>query len=142
MEFYRVTGRQLEPHHKSTSAWTVGFLGRALVSDFVIDPGRAPLNQRTTQQRRMDSMKTLIAQIKNVVPEGVKIAATIIFAIGVICMTIFAFRAGLADAVAARGGAPPTAILSAASLVMGIGLALWLLALGYIYADAKRRSMP
>ncbi len=87
-------------------------------------------------------MKTLITQIKNIVPEGVKIAATIIFAIGVICMTIFAFKAGLADAVAARGGAPPTAILSAACLVMGIGLALWLLALGYIYADAKRRSMP
>jgi hypothetical protein len=89
----------------------------------------------------MDRMKTLIAQIRNVVPKGVKIVATIVFTVGVVCMGVFAFRAGLADAHVTRGG-PPPALIAAGALFCGTLIALWLLAMGYIYPDAKRRGMP
>ena len=87
-------------------------------------------------------MKTLITQIKNVVPKGIKVTAATVFAIGVICMAVFAFKSGVADAHATRGGAPPASLLSAFSLLAGIFVALWLLAMGYIYADSKHRGMP
>ena len=86
-------------------------------------------------------MNTLIAQIRNVVPKGVKIVATVIFSIGVICMAIFAFMAGVSDAHATRGF-PPAPLMSAGALFFGTFIAAWLLTMGYIYADAKRRGMP
>ena len=86
-------------------------------------------------------MNTLITQIKNVVPKGMKVVATIVFAIGIIGMAIFAFKAGLSDANVTHGG-PPVAILSAASLALGLIIAFWLLLVGYVYADSKRRGMP
>jgi hypothetical protein len=89
----------------------------------------------------MDRMNTLIAQIRNVVPKGVKIVATIVFSIGVIGMATFAFRAGMSD-VHATHGLPPAVLLSGGSLFFGTLIAAWLLTLGYIYADAKRRGMP
>jgi hypothetical protein len=89
----------------------------------------------------MDRMNTLIAQIKNVVPKGVKIVATVIFSIGVICMAIFAFMAGVSDAHATRE-LPPAPLMSAGALFVGTFIAAWLLTMGYIYADAKRRGMP
>src|ERR1044072_8020225 len=90
----------------------------------------------------MDRMKTLITQLRDVVPQGMKTFAAIVFGIGVICMGVFAYKAGVADAHITRAGGPPSAVISAVSLLVGTVVALWLLTLGYIYADAKRRGMP
>src|ERR1043165_9094847 len=142
MGLHRPTGPQVEPHRKSSTDGTVVLVGRAVVIVFALDPHRAPLNQRTTQQRRMDRMNTLLTQINVVIPRGIKIVAIIAFNIGFICMGIFAYKAGMADAYTTRGGGRPAAIFSVVSLVVGTVVALWLLTLGYIYADAKRRGMP
>jgi hypothetical protein len=90
----------------------------------------------------MDSMKTLITQIKDVVPKGAKVAALIFFIAAVLCAAAFAFHAGVIDAQAHRSMGPSAAAIPLAAVALGTVGGLWLLAVGYIYADAKRRGMP
>ena len=80
-------------------------------------------------------MNTLVAQIKAVVPQGVKVAAIIIFSLGIGCAAVVGFLAGVSDGRRGNLG------VAAGSLVFGVVVALWLLAIGYVYADAKRRGM-
>ena len=87
-------------------------------------------------------MKTLITQIKNVVPRGVKITATIVLCMGVACAGVFAFMSGVSDTHVVRGTDMPAAVAISFALLAGTLVALWLLAMGYIYADSKRRGMP
>lgn len=87
-------------------------------------------------------MKTLIAHINDVVPRGMKVAATVVFFLAVACGGVLIFLSGMADTHATAHPGVRAAVTSSIALVMGTVVALWLLALGYIYADAKRRSMP
>jgi hypothetical protein len=90
----------------------------------------------------MDRMKTLITQIKDVVPRGVKITATIVLCLGVICAGVIAFISGVSDAHAFRDKGMPVSVAISFALLAGVMVSLWLLAMGYIYADSERRGMP
>ncbi len=87
-------------------------------------------------------MKELIAQIKTVVPRGVRIASTIVFAVAVAVAVVLAFLSGVSDAQATAHPGVRAVFLSGIAVLAGIIVALWLMALGYIYVDAKRRGMP
>ena len=86
-------------------------------------------------------MKTLINEIKKVVPKGMKVFAVIALVAAAICATVFTFMSGVTDAHAAHPDMPRVVAIPLALLV-GTVVALWFLAMGYIYGDAKRRGMP
>src|SRR5689334_7978501 len=86
-------------------------------------------------------MKTLITEIKEVVPKGMKVTAVIALVAAAICATVFAFMSGIADAHSAHSDMP-RAVAIPLALLVGTFVVLWLLAMGYIYADAKSRGMP
>jgi hypothetical protein len=86
-------------------------------------------------------MNSLMNQIKNVVPKGMKIVAAIVIAAALICATVFAFMSGVQDAHATRN-VMTAPVASGLGLFVATVVAAWLLLLGYVYGDAKRRGMP
>jgi len=86
-------------------------------------------------------MKTLITEIKAVVPKGMKVFAVIAIVAAALCATVFAFMSGFTDAHSTHPDMPRVVAIPLVLLV-GTMVALWLLAMGYIYGDAKRRGMP
>jgi Phospholipase_D-nuclease N-terminal len=80
------------------------------------------------------------------VPKGVKIAAAIVFVCALIAgLFIGAWQAYIAG-LNSLNGIPPGVWASLIGLGMGllVGtlIAIWLLCVGYVYADARRRAMP
>jgi hypothetical protein len=79
----------------------------------------------------------------NVVPRGVQIVAGIVVACGAFVGPL----AGVIERMRERHPHGPVAMLGAGSLGLVLGLflscviAIWLLCLGFVYADAKRRAM-
>jgi hypothetical protein len=89
---------------------------------------------------------TAISQISALVPQFVQRAAGILLVFAVASGCVYTFLVGSAD-----GSATVFKLGSSVardSLPWGIGmfagilLAVWLMLLGYVYADAKRRNMP
>jgi hypothetical protein len=82
----------------------------------------------------------------NLVPKGVKITAAIVFACALIVGPVSgAFQghvAGLNSPHGIPSGVLASAIGFGLGLVVGTVIAIWLLCLGYVYADARRRTMP
>jgi hypothetical protein len=82
----------------------------------------------------------------SLVPKGVKIAAAIVFAVAVIFGPLFGAWQGYVDGLRTSHGIASGAMLSAiglgVALLMGAIVAFWLLCVGYVYADARRRAMP
>jgi hypothetical protein len=84
-------------------------------------------------------------QVLSVVPRGMRIAALCVVSLGVLIGPI----AGLIEGVVTRRGHPsamPPGCLAAVGLggglVLGGFVATWLLCLGFVYGDARRRAMP
>lgn len=68
-------------------------------------------------------------QFLNVVPKPVKVAASLFFCCAVIIGPVVGFMKG-------------TWAGPGLGLFLGAVIAVWLLCLGYVYADARRRAMP
>jgi hypothetical protein len=86
-----------------------------------------------------------IRQFLSVVPKPVKTAAAILFVCAVIGGVVVGYLQGWSSCSMHVGGAPP---LTGAMVGFVVGLlgggftAIWLICLGYVYADARRRAMP
>lgn len=82
----------------------------------------------------------------SLVPKGVKITAAIVFACALIVGPVIgAFQghvAGLNSPHRIPSGVLAPAIGFGLGLLVGTVIAIWLLCLGYVYADAQRRTMP
>jgi hypothetical protein len=82
----------------------------------------------------------------SLVPKGVKIAAAIVFASALIVGPLIGAVQGHADGVKSLNGVPPAVfgpmIGLGFGLLTGTFVAFWLLCLGYVYSDARRRAMP
>jgi Phospholipase_D-nuclease N-terminal len=82
----------------------------------------------------------------SLVPKGVKVAAAVVFACALIVGPFIGAWQGHAAGLNTLNGVPPGVLASAIGLGMGLVVgtfaALWLLCLGYVYADARRRAMP
>lgn len=87
-----------------------------------------------------------IRQFLSVVPKSVKLAAAIVFSCAVIIGPVVGFINGASGAWDSAYGVPSVVLASAAGfgvgLLGGALIAIWLLCLGYVYADARRRAMP
>ncbi|HZC44657.1 MAG TPA: hypothetical protein VE195_10805 [Acidobacteriaceae bacterium] len=79
-------------------------------------------------------------------PKGVKVAAAMVFACALIAGPIVGAYQGFVAGLNSLNGVPPGGL--GAGIGLGVGLlagtfiAIWLLCLGYVYADARRRAMP
>jgi hypothetical protein len=81
----------------------------------------------------------------SLVPKGVKVAAGIVFACVFISGPIISAYEGYVGGLSNPDGISPIVFVLAVgsgSLLVGALLALWLVCVGYVYADARRRSMP
>lgn len=82
----------------------------------------------------------------NLVPKGVKIAAAIIFGLALLAGPMIGMWQGYADGVHTSRGVAPVGLATTIGLGMGLLIGaffvVWLLCLGYVYADARRRAMP
>lgn len=82
----------------------------------------------------------------SLVPKGVKVAASIVFGSALIVGPVIgAFQGHVAGLNSPHG--MPSGVLASAigfglGLLVGTVIAIWLLCLGYVYADARRRAMP
>ncbi len=87
-----------------------------------------------------------IRQFLSVVPKPAKVAAAIVFGCAVIIGPVIGFMNAASGPWESAYGVPSVVLGSAAGI--GVGLlggaliAVWLLCLGYVYADAQRRAMP
>ena len=88
---------------------------------------------------KSDSFWTLI-------PKGVKIAAAVVFVCALIAGPLIGACQGHIAGINTPNGIPPVVLPSAigfgGGLVVGACVAFWLLCIGYVFADARRRSMP
>jgi hypothetical protein len=82
----------------------------------------------------------------SLIPKGVKAAAAVVFACALIIGPFIGAWQGHVAGLNTLNGVPPGVLASAIGLGMGLVVgtfvAFWLLCLGYIYADARRRAMP
>lgn len=82
----------------------------------------------------------------SLVPKGVKIAATVVFACALVAGPLIGVLQGHGAGLNNLSGMSPgffaPAIGLGMGLVVGTFVAFWLLGLGYVYADARRRAMP
>jgi hypothetical protein len=82
----------------------------------------------------------------SLIPKGVKVAATIIFVCVLIAGPLIAAWQGHAAGLNNMNGIAPGVVASAIGfglgLLVGTIIATWLLCVGYVYADARRRAMP
>ncbi len=80
------------------------------------------------------------------IPKGVKVAATIVFVCALLAAPVIAISQWHASGPSALHGTPPALLAAAiglgAGLLGGAVVAFWLLCVGYVYADARRRTMP
>lgn len=79
-------------------------------------------------------------QFWNVVPSPAKAIAFAILGLGVLIGLAFGFREGLDTGQLPIWIQPIAGV--AFGLLFGSLVALWILCLGYVYADARRRAMP
>ncbi len=80
------------------------------------------------------------------IPKGVKVAATLVFVCALIAAPIIGVSQWHASGPNALQGNPPAFLTAAiglgAGLLVGALIAFWLLCVGYVYDDARRRAMP
>jgi hypothetical protein len=84
-------------------------------------------------------------QVLSVVPRGVRIAALCVVSLGVLIGPIAGFIEGTVTQRGHPSAMPPgclAAVGLGGGLLFGGFLALWLLCLGFVYGDARRRAMP
>jgi hypothetical protein len=89
---------------------------------------------------------TAISHINALVPQLVQRSARVLLVCAVASACVYTFLVGSADgsATAFRLGSsvPRDPLPWGLGMFAGILLAVWLMLLGYVYADAKRRNMP
>jgi hypothetical protein len=82
----------------------------------------------------------------SLVPKGVKVAAAIVFACALVIGPLIAAAQWHVASLNAVNGTSPVILALAIGLGVGLSIgtlvAIWLLCLGYVYADAHRRAMP
>lgn len=82
----------------------------------------------------------------SLIPKGVKVAATVVFVCALIVGPLIGACQGHVAGLNNLNGIPPGVLASVIGLGMGLVVgtlvAFWLLCLGYVYADARRRAMP
>ncbi len=89
-----------------------------------------------------------VRQFLDVVPKSVKTVAFVIGGGGAVVGLAGALFKGHAEGRLSGPGASFPVLVSIAAPGFGLGLvasiviAIWILALGYVYADARRRAMP
>lgn len=80
------------------------------------------------------------------IPKGVKVAATVVFGCALVAGPIIGAWQGRMAGLNNLNGISPAVLSSAIGLGMGLlagtFVAFWLLCVGYVYADARRRTMP
>jgi hypothetical protein len=80
------------------------------------------------------------------IPKGVKVAATVVFVCALVAGPIIGAWQGRMAGLNNLNGISPAVLSSAIGLGMGLlagtFVAFWLLCVGYVYADARRRTMP
>jgi hypothetical protein len=80
------------------------------------------------------------------IPKGVKIAAPVVFVCVFVAGALIGACHGHVAGLNHLNGIPPIILPSVigwgAGMVIGACMAFWLLCLGYVYADARRRAMP
>lgn len=87
----------------------------------------------------------VLDRFRKVVPRSIQVAASLVFVVALFCAMYFIYASGSADAQLHRGVSPQThsvAAIACIALCSSLFIAGWLLALGYVYGDAKRRGMP
>ncbi len=87
-----------------------------------------------------------LRQFLDVVPKSVKTVALVVAGGGVLIGLVGALIKGNLDGQFASRGTPFAVSASIAGLglglLAGVVIAIWVLGLGYVYADARRRAMP
>jgi len=89
-----------------------------------------------------------VRQFLDVVPKTVKTVASVIAGGGMLIGLVGAVvKANTNGQISARGASFPVLASIAArglgfGLLAGVVISLWVLGLGYVYADARRRGMP
>lgn len=82
----------------------------------------------------------------SLIPKGVKVAAIIVFVCALIAGPFIGAWQGHLACLNNMNGIAPGVLASAiglgVGLVVGALVAFWLLCLGYVFADARRRAMP
>ncbi|HTU51806.1 MAG TPA: zinc ribbon domain-containing protein [Acidobacteriaceae bacterium] len=82
----------------------------------------------------------------SLIPKGVKIAAAVVFVCALIAGPVIGTWQGHMAGPNTMNGIPSGALTAAIGLgiglVVGAFVAFWLLSLGYVYADSRRRAMP
>lgn len=82
----------------------------------------------------------------SLIPKGVRIASAIVFVCALIVGPFIGACQGHVAGLNTLNGIPPGVFASAIGLCMGLLVgalvAFWLLCVGYVYADARRRAMP
>jgi hypothetical protein len=86
-----------------------------------------------------------LARFRKVVPGWVQFSAAFVFIAALLCGLYLIFATGAADAHIHRtksGHDLSAAGFAGMMLLFSFFIAIWLLALGYVHGDAKRRGMP
>jgi hypothetical protein len=89
-----------------------------------------------------------VRQFLDVIPKSVKTVASVIAGGGMLIGLVGALvKANTGGQLCARGASFPVLASIAApgvgfGLLAGVFIAIWILGLGYVYADARRRGMP
>jgi hypothetical protein len=90
-------------------------------------------------------IQSVMSTIRSVVPRWVQMAAIVLLAAGVVAAFGLGVSAGVSDGRANRdgdfGGLGVAAVIALVSIGVSF-VAGWVLALGFVYGDAKRRGMP
>jgi hypothetical protein len=84
-------------------------------------------------------------KLRSVVPQWVQMVAVILLAAGVVAALGLAVSVGVWDGRANRDGDFGGLGVAAVAAIVGAGVLFvsgWILALGFVYGDAKRRGMP
>jgi len=74
--------------------------------------------------------------VLNIVPKPARAMASVV----IVCAVVIGTTFGIIEA--RRVDAAPRLLGIAAGLFVGTVFAIWVLGLGYVYADARRRNMP
>jgi hypothetical protein len=86
-----------------------------------------------------------MAKFRSVVPRWVQLVAVVLLAAGVVAAFWLGVSTGVSDGRANRDGDFGGLGVAAVIALVGTGVLLvagWILALGFVYGDAKRRGMP
>jgi Phospholipase_D-nuclease N-terminal len=87
-----------------------------------------------------------LRQVLSIVPKPVKVTASIIMGCVALVGPVAGFVAGRVDGRGPVHGFPFPLLTSVGGLcfglLAGVLMSLWVLGLGYVYADAERRNMP